>query len=126
MDASNLKKLGAVIAEHQKKLYDQAGEVRQVIVRMGTPFRAPIDGMALNPLQPDALIIFRCPFQILGLGFGERIYAPVGGNAFECLQFAMDLIGDMLKGECSSLNLEPRPKHLREPPSDYWIWQYSD
>jgi hypothetical protein len=49
---------------------------------------------------------FRCPVQILGLDKDDAIYAPFGEDPFVALQYAIDLIGDLLKERSERLGLE--------------------
>jgi hypothetical protein len=116
--------LGTVIAERRIKLYAQSGEERWITVRLGLPVQARLDGELPGP-QDLLEGTFRCPFQILGLDLDERVYAPFGEDPFVALQYAIDMIGDLLSRECERLGLVN--KHASSPSTrDHWIWRYSD
>ena len=89
--------LGTIIAERRITLYDQRGEERAITVRLGSPVGVRLlDGIPLGPDDPEAST-FRCPVQIAGLDHDENVYAPFGEDPFIALQYALDLIGDLLK-----------------------------
>ena len=103
--------LGILIAERLFDLYDTSGERRQVVVKLGQPV-----------LIPD-LGLHRCPAQILGLDIDEMVYSPAGGDTFEALYNALDLVGQLLDQMSQQLQLENREKR-REVRSLEWIWKY--
>ncbi|MGC2403414.1 MAG: hypothetical protein WA510_26725 [Acidobacteriaceae bacterium] len=116
--------LGTVIAERFIKLYAQDDEERRIAVRLGLPVRTRLDGTVLGPQDPSEEL-FRCPFQILGLEIDERVYAPFGEDPFVALQYAIDMIGDLLARQCEHLGL--LNKCAFSPLTrDHWIWRYSD
>ncbi len=117
--------LGTVIAERRVKLHDQTGVQRWISVRLGSPVGVRLeDGTPLLPANTEEGI-FRCPLQIVGLDHDETVYAPFGEDPFVALQYAIELIGDLLKGGSDRLSLENR--HVVPPPTrDHWIWRYSD
>jgi hypothetical protein len=117
--------LGTIIAERRVALYEQTGEERWISVRLGSPIEVRLeDGTPLRPGESEEGT-FRCPVQILGLDHDETVYAPFGEDPFVALQYALDLIGDLLKKGSDRLSLENR--HLVSSPTrDHWNWRYSD
>lgn len=104
--------LGTVIAERRFALYEQDGQKRQVIVRLGKPVPATMPEKA-----------FRCPLQIEGLELDERIFAPFGEDPFVALQYAINLAGDLLDKRAKELALENRHRTSPSDPNS-WIWRY--
>ena len=91
-------------------------------MRLGSPVGACLaDGSPLDlGILNDA---FRCPVQILGLDHDERVYAPFGEDPFVALQYAIDLIGDLLKNGSDRLHLENR-NPFSPSTQNNWIWRY--
>jgi hypothetical protein len=117
--------LGTIVAERRVALHDQTGAQRWISVRLGSPVGVRLeDGTPLHPGDTEEGT-FRCPLQIVGLDHDEAVYAPFGEDPFVALQYAIDLICDLLKSGSDRLSLENR--HVVPPPArDHWIWRYSD
>jgi hypothetical protein len=104
--------LGTVIAERRMTLYDQAGKERQIAARLGEPV-----------LVQFPMCLFRCPFEITGLDFDRKVFAPAGGDAFIALQYSLDFIGELIKDATNRLMLQN--KHRSDSSTrDHWIWRY--
>jgi hypothetical protein len=115
--------VGTVIAERRIALYEQTGDERWITVRLGSPVGVHLgDGSPLRPGDPEEGT-FRCPVQILGLDHDEGVYAPFGEDPFVALQFAIDLIGDLLQKGSDRLNLENKYR-VPPPTREHWIWRY--
>jgi hypothetical protein len=115
--------LGTIIAERRMALYEQTGEERWITVRLGSPIGVRLeDGSPLRPGDSEEGT-FRCPVQILGLDHDEGVYAPFGEDPFVALQYAIDLIGDLLNKGSDRLSLENKYRAL-PPTRDHWIWRY--
>ncbi len=80
MAAGNLEQM---IAERRLTLISNSGALQEIIVRIGTPARAP--GHAE----------FACEYQIVGLGEGS-VRCIYGVDAFQSLQLTMRFISTML------------------------------
>jgi hypothetical protein len=79
--------LGTVIAERSFTLLDGEEQVRQITVRLGSPVATTNEG-ALGELAAPGTEHqhFRCPLQIIGLDYGEKVFAPFGEDPFVALQ----------------------------------------
>ena len=75
--------MGQVTAQRDFELFRPDGTPINITVRLGKPFREAATGDC------------RCPIQVLG-GGDERIHAPWGDDPFVALQYAVDLIGELL------------------------------
>jgi hypothetical protein len=121
MDAQPLA-LGKVICQRSFDLYITSGQPRSVTVLLGMPVPTTLDGRVLREGE-EPYGIFRCPFQITGLDFDERIDGAFGEDPFVALQYAIDFIGDRLNLYSKKLgltNTRPLPDGAR----DSWIWTY--
>lgn len=58
--------------------------------------------------MPTLSDLYRCPAQIIGLGFDERIYAPAGLDGFEAIFNALHLIGQLLDLKAKEFGLTNR------------------
>jgi hypothetical protein len=115
--------LGTIIAERRMALYEHTGEERWITVRLGSPIGVRLeDGSPLRSGDSEEGT-FRCPVQILGLDHDEGVYAPFGEDPFVALQYAIDLIGDLLNKGSDRLSLENKYRAL-PPTRDHWIWRY--
>jgi hypothetical protein len=108
--------LGTVVAERHFVLWDSEGREREIVVKLGAPIQDERYGLPA---------VFRCPAQILGLGFDQIVYDPAGEDAFIALCYSLDLIGQVLEAASKSLNLQNRYKR-GETRSPAWVWQYMD
>lgn len=106
--------LGPVMAERTLTLFRNDGTALPISVRLGRPFVSQL-------LDAPAIPEYRCALQIVGIG-DERVIAPWGEDPFVALQYAIDLIGQMLDALMRSENLEMR-FHASEERSG-WIWRY--
>ena len=101
--------LGEVIAERVFSLVGADGAEVQITVRFGRPFKE------------ESLGDYRCPLQVLGLG-NDRIYAPWGEGPFVALQYAIDLIGELLDTGVTRKQLRFRTNR-KIPVENRWIWR---
>lgn len=116
--------LGAVIAERSFTLFDEQNQARKVTVRLGVPVGVTDDGTfgTLAPADTEPRT-FRCPFQICGLDYGEKVFAPFGEDPFVALQYAIDLIGGLIENAMKRLELQ-NPCPTIPSQRDSWIWRY--
>jgi hypothetical protein len=104
--------LGFVIAERALSAWSAEGQERRIKILLGAPVEVPAEKF------------YRCPFQIFGLNFDERIFAPAGEDPFVALYYALDLIGQLLDRHVAEAGLELRHKVDDALPRS-WIWRYS-
>ena len=102
--------LGELAAERAFSLFRANGDQVPVRIRLGKPYRE------------ETLGDYRCPLQVSGLG-DERIYAPWGEDAFVALQYALDLIGQLLDAALRRQQLQDR-KDRASTTESRWIWRY--
>jgi len=107
-EEANWLELGPVVAERQFPLFKQDGTKLPITVRIGKPFEVAGE--------------YRCPVQILGKGNG-RVHAPFGEDPFVALQYAIDLVGQLLDDLMRRENLETRFRP-GEPQRASWIWRF--
>ena len=101
---------GQVIAEREFAPFREDGTSLKIAIRLGKPFQEPATGE------------YRCPIQILGTG-DEGIRAPWGEDPFVALQYAIDLVGQLLDDivRREKLEIRFRPAY---PSRTSWIWRY--
>ena len=92
--------LGPVTAERAFTLFKRDGIALPVSVRLGKPFVG-------RPFKAPESHEYRCTAQIVGIG-DERVVAPWGEDPLVALQYAIDLIGQMLDNLVQRENLEIR------------------
>ncbi len=102
--------MGQVIAQRDFEIFRPDGTPLIVTVRLGKPFREASTGD------------YRCPIQILGIG-DESIRAPWGEDPFIALQYAIDVLGQLLDQLMMREKLEVR-RHWGDPERPGWIWKY--
>ena len=95
---SKSMKIDHPLAERTFMLFRRDGTSFAVTVRLGAPFVGNTP-----PAHPE----YRCAVQILGIG-DDRVIAPWGEDSFVALQYAIDLIGQMLDDLVRRENLEIR------------------
>ena len=116
--------LGAVVAERSFTLHDDEGHEKQITVRLGAPIPTTSEGAPGTPAEPgERPYNFRCPFQIIGLDYGEKIFAPFGDDPFIALHYAIDLIGGLIDNGVKRLNLQNSHPGFPGNP-DSWMWRY--
>jgi hypothetical protein len=113
---TNLFPMGTIIPERQLVAYDQRGEERAIVVRLGAPVR-------FEPSNSFPFVHFRCPVQIRRIDLDDRVYPAAGGDAFEALQYAIDFLCDLLKDGYDRLRLENRTR-VDATTRNHWIWRY--
>ena len=106
--------LGLVIAERALTLIRRDGTALPISVRLGKPFVG-------NSFKAAEASEYRCAVQIVGIG-DERVFAPWGEDPFVALQYAIDLIGQMLDDLVRRENLEIRFRSGEDRTG--WIWRY--
>lgn len=115
--------LGTIIAERQMTLYDQTSAARLITVRLGAPVAVSFPDGSLPSTSNLEEDFFRCPLEIAGLDHDKKVFAPAGEDAFVALQYALDLIGDLLNDGVRRLGLQNR-KRIHPSTRDSWIWHY--
>jgi hypothetical protein len=95
-------------------LFRKDGAALPVSVRLGRPFIG-------NSFEAPAAPEYRCAAQVVGIG-DERVVAPWGEDPFVALQYAIDLIGQMLDDLVRRENLETRFRSGQDRAG--WIWRY--
>lgn len=105
-----LLSLGMVIAERRIVLHEADGCEREVVIRLGLPVQT-------------LPYLYRCPAQIIGLGFDERIYAPAGSDGFEAMFNALHLVGQILDLKANELLLTNRHQGTESTILN-WTWKY--
>ena len=109
--------LGAVVAERSFTLHDDEGHEKQITVRLGAPIPTTSEGAPGTPAEPgERPYNFRCPFQIIGLDYGEKIFAPFGDDPFIALHYAIDLIGGLIDNGVKRLKPAKLPSWLSWEP----------
>lgn len=114
--ADGVLDLGYVIGERVIEFCDPEGRSRRVTVRLGAPVRLP---------EGD----YRCPFQLLGLG-DDRVRAPWGEDSFIALEYAIQMIGQILDHSLDRLQLRlPASRDnsvaaLHFPYASTWVFRY--
>ena len=68
--------LGEIVATRRFTIYEKSGGARQVIVEIGKPVRASLQGAHLADAGEGDF--FRCPLSITRLGLDSRVFAPAG------------------------------------------------
>src|SRR5271154_2734532 len=111
---SESTELGPVTAERALTLFRKDGAALPISVRLGQPF---VGKPFKAPESPE----FRCAGQIVGIG-DEHVVAPWGEDPFVALQYAIDLIGQMLDDLVRREDLEIRFRSGEDRTS--WIWRY--
>lgn len=125
--------LGDVIAERSFTLYEADGAKRQICVRIGRPVLTALNGSLQVPAE--GLTLFRCPLQITGLDYDERVFAPAGGDPIMALQYAIHLAGGLIDGATERLSLvnalavtrerhHPGGAHFTDAGLSSWLWHY--
>ena len=116
--------LGTVIAERSFTLLDGEEQAREITVRLGAPVATTNKGDLGELAAPGTEHQhFRCPLQITGLDYGEKVFAPFGEDPFVALQYAIDLIGGLIENGMNRLKLRnPYPPIPSQP--DAWIWRF--
>jgi hypothetical protein len=117
--------MGTIIAERRLILYSRAGEKRTVIVRLGAPVmvRFPELRQIAHDSSEPGVYLYRCPVQIDGLDHDGKVF-PVGGeDPFVALQYAIDLVGDLLNDGSERLQLESRAR-FDSSTRDHWVWRF--
>lgn len=117
--------LGVVVAERRLVLFDPAGQERPITIRLGAPVRVqfPDDAKPAVVTDEKGMPTYRCPLEIEGLDHDKKVFAPFGEDAFVALQYAIDLIGDLLQRGSERLGLVNRNR-VDSNTRDHWIWQY--
>jgi hypothetical protein len=115
--------MGTIIAERQIAAYDEKGEKRAIVIRLGAPVRVRFPRGTRPSLDPSQPGFFRCPLQITGLDLDERVYPIAGEDAFEAMQYAINFANDLLRDGCARLGLQNRAR-VDESVPDHWIWRY--
>jgi hypothetical protein len=91
-------------------LFRADGSEVQITLRLGKPY------------VEESLGHYRCPLQVLGVG-NERCYAPWGEDPFVSLQYAIDLIGQLLDGAVAREQLVI-PLDRESLAEKRWVWRY--
>ncbi len=113
MAASASIELAEILAERTIELCDAAGRLRPVTVRLGVPVRLP---------EGD----YRCPLQVLGLG-DDRVRAPWGEDSFVALEYALQMIGQILDHNADRQQLHlaaQRDSGVTAPYCSTWMFRY--
>ncbi|HEX4029258.1 MAG TPA: hypothetical protein VHX20_02795 [Terracidiphilus sp.] len=117
--------MGTIIAERRLVLYEHTGEKRTITVSLGAPVKAHFPG--IRQVEGDEsgprLQLYRCPLQIDGLDHDDKIFPIAGGDPFVALQYAIDFIGELLKGGSERLGLENRAR-FDSSTRDSWVWRF--
>jgi hypothetical protein len=137
--------LGEIIAKRRFTLYEKSGGARQVIVEIGKPVPASLQGAHLADAGEGDH--FRCPLSITGLGLDSRVFPPAGEDSLMALQYAIGLAGQVIDEAVQRLNLinplhevrerhHPGRKHFdaagypdwldrydSRPDTDYGLWK---
>lgn len=106
--------LRPIIAERTLTLFRKDGAAVPISVRLGKPFVG-------KPFKAPATPEYRCAAQIVGIG-DERVVAPWGEDPFVALQYAIDVIGQMLDDLVRREHLEIRFRSGEDRTG--WIWRY--
>jgi len=125
--------LGEIIAKRRFTLYEKSGGARQVIVEIGKPVPASLQGAHLADAGEGDH--FRCPLSITGLGLDSRVFPPAGEDSLMALQYAIGLAGQVIDEAVQRLNLinplhevrerhHPGSKHFDAAGYPDWLYRY--